>query len=194
MKPNAIMYLTILLILCMTIFNNTTASAHSPSACKSGGEGSGWKVNCSNGPPGHLGQQSTTYAYASGLAQQYKNITSTGATRWNNSGIVRISYSASSNNYIHQYSNTNTNTVAYATAQTFNNHKSRWNIYYNHSKMNGRSAAANNTTATHELGHSIGLGDLTNSSNRNKLMYGTETRTVTTHQAADRTGAREAVK
>lgn len=65
---------------------------------------------------------------------------------------------------------------------------------YNHSKMNGRSSTANNATATHEFGHSIGLVDLTNSSNSNKLMFGKESRTATTPQTADKNGAKEAVK
>ncbi|MGG0720150.1 hypothetical protein ABE096_21595 [Robertmurraya massiliosenegalensis] len=184
--------LVVALLLSSTILTSSVF-AHSASSCNSGSESSGWKVNCTS-THGHLGTSSTTYQYSPTLTQQYKNYTSTGASRWNNTGIVNISQSSSSGNIIYQHSDPNTSTVAYVTSQTFNNHKSSWFMSYNHSKMNGRTSAANNGTATHEFGHSIGIADLYNSSNKNKIMYGYEDRTVTVPQTADKTGAREAIK
>jgi len=60
-----------------------------------------------------------------------------------------------------------------------NGHFLRWTVEINRA---GRSNAA---TIGHEFGHALGLEGLTSESNRNKLMFGLSSRTVSTPQAAD---------
>lgn len=168
--------------------------AHSPSACNSGSESIGWRLHCTNSSNGHIGIASLTYKYSPNLSSSYKDYTSTGATRWNLTGIVNISESSNSQNVIFQYNDPNVSTRAYVRSYTFGNHKSRWDINYNHAKMKDSAPSTNNGTATHEFGHTIGLVDLTSSSNTNKLMYGTTARTVNFPQFADMEGAREGIK
>ncbi|MEN2465846.1 hypothetical protein [Ornithinibacillus sp. JPR2-1] len=109
-------------------------------------------------------------------------------------GVVNITYSSNSNNLIFHHNDPNTSVIARVSSNVFNNHKSRWNLSYNDSKMPNYGLTERNGIATHEIGHTIGLADLENSSNTNKLMFGTQARTVNFPQLADIEGAREGVK
>jgi len=186
--------LSILLVLPLVFTMHFVVSAHSASSCDSGSESRGWKVHCSNSSNGHIGIYSFDFKYSPNLSSSYKNITNQGKSRWNTVGAVNINYSSNSNNIVSQYSDPNTSTIAHVQSNTFNNHKTRWQLSYNDSKMDSRTDSKNIATSAHEFGHTIGLADLIQSSNEGKLMYGYSSRTVGYPQLSDITGAEEGVK
>lgn len=169
-----------------------TSSAHS-STCNSGSEMYGYIVNC--GSPGHAGTRYINYRFDN-VPARYQTFTANGVSRWNNTNVVSISLSTSSNNVVQIYRDNNSSTVASVTSvyNAATRHKTRWTMRYNEPKMTFRSDAQNNGTAAHEFGHTIGLADLYTSPNINKLMYGYSSRTVGFPTSSDITGAREAVK
>ncbi|WP_394913735.1 hypothetical protein, partial [uncultured Robinsoniella sp.] len=72
--------------------------------------------------------------------------------------------------------------------------KKTYIIYYK-AYMNKKSAKQNRGTATHEFGHTMGLMDLYNTSNRSKnIMYGVSDRTVYVPSANDIKGAKYATR
>lgn len=182
---------TLILLLSFFIWPNETANAHN-STCKRGSESVGWMVNCQS----HVGKTSDTYRYASDLSTTYKSYSSTGASRWNATGIINIRNVATSSNLVTSHGGPDSGTVAVTRSWTNSatGHKTRWEISYNRYVMGKRTSAQNNGTATHEFGHTIGLADLYNASNKNKMMYGRSDRTVYSPTSYDKTGAREAVK
>lgn len=173
---------------------NLSVYAHSSSSCNPGSESKGWLVYCNNYSNGHIGTPSYTYKYSPDLKSEYKSYTSTGVSRWNMTGIVNISYSSYSNNVIFHHDDPNSSVVARVSSSALNNHKTRWNLSYNDAKMPNYGTSEKNGIATHEIGHTIGLKNLENSTNKNKLMYGTQARTVNYPQFADIEGAKEGVK
>lgn len=182
----------LLLGLLLIFVSPNTANAHT-TACAPGGELLGYRVNCTS--PGHAGTRNITYRF-SGVPARYRSFTATGAARWNNTGVVSISQAVSSPNVVETYTDNNTSTVA-SVASVYNavtRHKTRWTMRYNETNMVFRSDAQNNGTAAHEFGHTIGLADLYNSANINRLMYGYSSRTTGVPTNTDITGAREAVR
>ncbi|MBX0314862.1 M43 family zinc metalloprotease [Planococcus glaciei] len=179
------------LLLSFFIWPNQEVDAHT-TTCKRGSESLGWLVNCSS----HAGKTSYTYRFATDLSATYKSYTSTGASRWNATSIVSIKNVSTSSNLVTSHGGPDTGTVAVTSSwkNATTGHKTRWEISYNRYLMGSRTSTKNNGTATHELGHTIGLGDLYNSSNKNKMMYGYSDRTVYAPTTTDKTGAREAVK
>lgn len=177
----------------ITISPNPT-NAHS-TTCLSGSEIKGYVVNCTS--PGHAGTRNIKYRY-NNVPTRYQGYTSTGVNRWNNTGVVSISFSASTliQNVVQTYHDNNTSTVASVTSyyNSTTRHKTRWTMKYNETLMMFRSDAQNNGTAAHEFGHTIGLADLYNSSNNNKLMYGYSSRTIGFPTGSDIAGAKEAIK
>ncbi|MBE1556555.1 M43 family zinc metalloprotease [Sporosarcina limicola] len=151
-----------------------------------------WIVNCSN----HAGTTSYTYNFEIGLGNEYKGYTYNGLLRWNGTNEVSIIQNPISQNIVKSHGGPDTSTVAKTTswANSTTGHKTRWEISYNRYLMGNRTTDQNNSTATHELGHTIGLSDLYNSTNKNKVMYGVGDRTVHTPSSYDIAGAREAVK
>ena len=183
----------ILAIAFITISPNSS-DAHSIN-CSSGSEGLGYVVNCTS--PGHAGTKAIKYRYDN-VPARYQGFASTGVGRWNKTNAVSISFSPSTliKNVVQTYYDNNTSTVASVTSyyNSTTRHKTRWTMKYNETLMMFRSDAQNNGTGTHEFGHTIGLADLYNSSNKNKIMYGYSSRTGGSPTSSDITGAREAVK
>ena len=169
------------------------ASAHTTS-CNYGSELYGWEVNCKTSTGGHT--SSNVYAYYfTGISTTYKQYALEGIARWNNTGIVNI-YSGSSSNYITEYWDYNTSSVAITTSWGSSDgyHKSKWAIKFNRVIMDGRGPTSNFSTGAHEIGHTIGLSDLYTNPNQNKLMYGYSDRTSHYPTTYDKSGATEATK
>ncbi|WP_080873460.1 hypothetical protein [Oceanobacillus timonensis] len=186
--------IAVIITLFSLAFVEYTASAHSGANCNSGSESTGWIVNCSN--PGHAGTSSYTYRLDPALDTAYAGYTNVGVNRWNDTGVTNITQAVSSDNLVTSHGGPDEDVVA-TTRSWYNSstsHKDRWEISYNTYVMNDRSASQNNGTAAHEMGHTIGLADLYENSNSNKLMYGYSSRTVTSPTSSDIAGAREAVQ
>ncbi|QNK57709.1 hypothetical protein [Paenibacillus sp. PAMC21692] len=183
---------TFSLLLCFLSLTTPAVSAHpSGVSCFLGSELLGYVVDCNN----H--QSSSTFNYnATGLDATYLGYTTTGASSWSGTVTINSSFSILAQGYYSTYSDPDTSTVAafYDYSSNSSGHLTTWRIKNNKSKMDGRTASANNGTAAHELGHAIGLNDLYGSPNSGKLMYGYSTRTTTVPTSSDITGATEATK
>lgn len=190
-KKNFLLVLISTLLLALCFYNPNITEAHT-TTCKSGSESVGWAVNCDS----HAGTKYINYTFSPSLETAYKNFTYTGVANWNNTSVVSFSYSVSSNNIVTSHGGPDTSTTATTTSwkNPLTGHKTRWELSYNKYVMDGRTTTQNNATATHELGHGIGLKDLKLGSNNNKIMYGYGTRTVSTPVSSDITGAREAIQ
>lgn len=130
------------------------------------------------------------------VTQAYKDYTFEGAKRWNDTNIVSIyEWFGTSNNKVMEYWDPDTSTNAYvASVADLDGHKTSWTMAYNRSNMDGRTIWANQNTAAHEMGHTIGVADLYLDGNNDKLMYGYSNRTVTHPTTKDKDGATEATK
>ncbi|MED4128161.1 hypothetical protein [Shouchella miscanthi] len=168
------------------------ASAHGSSACKPGSENAGWKVRCN----GHGGDDRGVVLYdTTGLSSKYLGYAETGAARLNATGLIGFYKNTFTSNKVKTYRNADDGYNAYVRAWYSFSHITKWEMNFNTYAMNNRTDAANRGTATHEFGHTVGMLDLYNSTNKNKILYGYgNTRTVTTPQAADKTGMKEATK
>ena len=138
--------------------------------CFSGGEAWGYVVNC-EAPYGHAG---TSYIPFQDnlIPATYKSYVDTAVVRWNSTGIVNITRVISSVNKITTYvdPNDDSNASVSSSVDPFTGHKLSWAMKFNTSHMGPRTAALNQATATHEFGHSIGLGHVLSASNKNKIM------------------------
>lgn len=172
-KKLSSIFLGLIILLSLVMPNN--ANAHK-STCINGSESVGWIVNCDS----HAGKSSYIYKFDIGLSSAYQGYTLTGVSRWNSTGIVYISPATTSTNLVTSHGGSDTSTVAVTRSwkNSTTGHKTRWEFSYNRYVMGNRTATQNNETATHEIGHTIGLADLYKSYNNNKLMYGTSSRTV----------------
>ncbi|MFE0555126.1 hypothetical protein ACFW1P_04210 [Paenibacillus sp. NPDC058910] len=164
----------------------------SPNTCHPNGESSGFSVDCNN----HQGSSSFTYNLQ-GVDSEYAGYVYNGASRWTNTGVVKISKTEtqSNNGRIIKYADPNTSTVAYFANyySDSNGHLYAWTIGMNTSVMKGRDPAKNSEALAHELGHAIGLNDLYSDNNKGKLMYGYSDRTSSLPTSRDIAGAKEAI-
>lgn len=182
--------LLVALVLIFAILPAQKGSAH---VCTAYGEMYGYYIDCSY----HQADKYFSYNTASTMSSTYQNYVSGGASKWNNTGAASISrsFSYSANGYVHIYTDSNSSTVAafYNYASNTYGHLTKWSIKMNTSIMNGRTAAKNQETMAHELGHAIGLNDLYLSGNSGVLMYGYSSRTASSPTSKDITGANRAV-
>ena len=149
-----------------------------------GGEDIGWSIDENY----HTNGTALTYSFSSDpdLNSTYKSHVLTGASRWN--GIVTITNKAdgSGTGSISTFYNPDTSTVAVFKEYSSNNsgHLTSWKIEMNRAKN------VSSTTLAHEFGHVIGLNDLYDTQNINKLMYGYTSSTATMPSASDKWGAK----
>ncbi|QOY35116.1 hypothetical protein AWH56_020810 [Anaerobacillus isosaccharinicus] len=188
MKRIIVLFLIFLLLTPLSVF------AHPSHECFPGGEGFGYKVNCGE-PFGHQSRTSYHYRFVSGTSSEWINLTRNAVTHWNNTGIVSISENSISNSTVGTYSDSSSSTVAYVASVTNGSgHKTSWSLRYNFPVMTGYGLTKQRTIARHEFGHTVGLADLYDTSNNDKLMYGYTSGTATGVTSYDITGAKEAVK
>lgn len=145
---------------------------------------------------GHAGVSHYTYNFAADLSNDYKLISNVGIGRWTSTSIVSIQNSLTSNNLITSYGGPDTGIAAITSswANPTTGHKTRWELSYNRFTMGNNTLEKNYTIAAHEIGHTIGLADLYNYTNADKLLYGYMTLTASSPTSADKTGAHEAIK
>lgn len=150
-----------------------------------GGEDVGWSID----EDYHTNGTTLTYSFSTSdsyLSSTYKSYVTTGASRWSGTMTITNKTDGSGTGEISTYNDPNTNTVAKFCEYTSNSsgHLTSWKI-----KMN-RAKTVTATTLAHEFGHAIGLNDLYDDQNVNKLMYGISSRTVTSPTTSDKWGAK----
>lgn len=150
-----------------------------------GGEDVGWSVDELH----HTNGTGTSYSFSTTdteLTGLHKQIVIEGANKW--SGIVTITNKTDGTGVgkIETVYNANSGILAECTSYKTgtNGHLTGWRIILN------RAYSVTSTDVAHEFGHAIGLNDLYQSKNKNKLMYGySDTRTASRPTSSDVSGA-----
>ncbi len=150
-----------------------------------GGEHIGWSID----EDYHTNGTTLTYSFSSSdpyLSSTYKSYVTTGANKWSGTMTITNKTDGSGTGEISTYNDPNTSTTAKFCEYSSNNsgHLTSWKIKIN------RAKTVTATTLAHEFGHVIGLNDLYESQNSNRLMYGYSSRTVTSPSSLDKWGAK----
>lgn len=135
-----------------------------------GGEDVGWSIDESC----HTNGTTITYSFSttdSALTNSYKTYTIEGASKWNDVVNIINKTDGTGTGEISTIYDANTAMVAKFTIPTTNGtdangHLKEWSIVMN------RAYNITSITMAHEFGHVIGLNDLYESKNRDKIMYG----------------------
>ncbi len=146
-----------------------------------GGEMVGWSIDESF----HLGNTSCGFRYSSQFPPALIPIVEAGAQKW--LPYVTFGYSDSGMGVFTFYNNPRDPAMAAFTqyaADSMTGHLTTWTIKIN------ISYTLTEETIAHELGHVIGLNDLYDLGNTNKLMYGVDNRTVTGPSESDLWGVK----
>lgn len=199
----------LLLVVLLFVLPPKGIEAHPEETCRAGGEEIGWKIGCGGGY-GHIGPHERRMAYdMSKLPAEYQSIVVEGAKRWNDTGIVDFREAAvgqKSTGTMDVYNDEETSVIAAVWVQInyedhFNrygnyrtNHIKSWEMKFNLAQTTHRSFEENAAVAAHEFGHTIGLHDLYEKHNSEKLMYGYMTPAQHSPTKKDIEGALEAVK
>lgn len=132
------------------------------------------------------------------LNKTYKGYMTYGAKVWKDCGVVTLTRSKSSPNKVKMTNKADTSSFAWA--RTYGDSQTgkiyEFEICFNRKNMDKRSALKNKVTAAHEVGHTLGLLDLCEKRNENKLMCGNGRRkeSVTKPMPADIKGAKYATR
>ena len=150
-----------------------------------GGESIGWSIDENY----HTDGTTLTYSFSSSdpyLDSTYRSYVTTGASLW--SGIVTITNKSdgTGTGEISTFYNPNVGVVAqfYEYSADTSGHLTSWKIQINRAKN------VNATVIAHEFGHAIGLNDLYEDQNIDKLMYGLTSGTATSPTTSDAWGAK----
>ncbi|MBQ4641921.1 MAG: hypothetical protein IJB47_04850 [Oscillospiraceae bacterium] len=160
-----------------------------------GGEDVGWCAYEER----HMNETSMTYSFQDGnafLLDENKADTHTAASRW--SGTVNFQYEEEGgaieitmiNTMPIRYDEDGNEIIVYATTEPtqsgVNGHPQKWKITLNY-RFNADITPG---VIAHEFGHVIGLNDLYESQNSNKLMYYSRTENTHSPTSSDRWGAK----
>ena len=150
-----------------------------------GGENIGWSIDEMNHTNGNV----LTYSFSSSdpfLSDIYKSLVAGGANQWSGTITIINKTDGSGTGEISTYNNPNQYALAEFCDYSSDNsgHLTSWKIRIN------RAQNATATTLAHEFGHAIGLNDLYEDQNINKLMYGYSNSAVTSPTQMDQWGAK----
>lgn len=134
----------------------------------------------------------------SALNKTYKSYMNYGVKVWKDSGALTLKRNKSSQNKIEMSNKLDSTVLADTTTWgDFRTGKvTKFRIRFNGREMKKKSASINKIVTAHEIGHSIGLLDLYEKRNKNKLMYGIADwkENVTKPMPADLKGAKYATR
>jgi len=186
---------TIALILSFSLIPTSSAHVIKQGGTVIWGENSGWIVDEDN----HTNSTTVLYKFdetdpyvnsATGGNYSYRGYAVLGAARWTNNTIYTVSQSSSAVGVVGTFNNVSPDAFI-AWFHSFDSnilgHLTEWEISMNRAKMPNDITKAGAVMA-HEFGHAFGLRDLYETRNRDKLMYGHESRTATIPQTADLQG------
>lgn len=189
MKNNTIrMNMSLLCLLFCVLFSTLTVVA---AVVVYGSEAKGYLVSANQ-----LRKNTVTFD-DSKLNATYKGYTNSAVARWKATNVITFKRDKSSRNKVLTYSAPNSGATAYTKSifSTVDGRIVEFSVNYNKAYMNKKSAKQNRGTATHEFGHTMGLMDLYNTSNRSKnIMYGVSDRTVYVPSSNDIKGAKYATR
>lgn len=144
----------------------------------------GWLVDESS----HTNGSSLTYSFTNDpyLTKSLQDCVREGASKWAGTVTITNRTDGSGVGKISTYSNPRDEAVAKTGwyIEDSSGHRIDWEIQIN------RAHTVTSTTLAHEFGHAIGLKALYSSTDRGKLMYGYENRTVTSPANSDKWGAK----
>lgn len=152
-----------------------------------GGEKVGWFIDESC----HSANGAISYRIASGTSSSAQTKMVNGAALWNNASNSPVTFTQVSSGGTGLFQAVSMGSGIKAvfdplSVNSNNGHLTSWRIRLNSDYL----GSINAVTVAHELGHVIGLNDLYELSNKNKLMYKTDVgRTATAPHAADIRGA-----
>lgn len=152
-----------------------------------GGEAVGWFID----EDYHTNGTTLTYSFSTDdpyLLDRYKTYTRDGASMWSGTVNIVCKTDGTGTGLISTMPLTDDNTDIVAQCCNYkadsSGHFKSWEI-----KLNRAHLQSANTLA-HEFGHAIGLKDMYADRNRDKLMYGYESRTATGPTTSDKWGAK----
>lgn len=142
----------------------------------------------------HMGSKETTYRMGSeSVKALYMSYMTNGAALWGS--YVDVTYSSSSMGYVYNVTDSTSNVLANtSTSAGTDGITTGWTIKINSYLFDSKSTAGKNRIIAHELGHVFGLGDLYDSADSGKIMYGiyNETSAVNTYDIKGMTVVTEA--
>lgn len=156
--------------------------------------GLGYMTKCEK----HSESRYIYYYTTTGMDSKYKSFVTSGAAKWNNTGVTNIiAGTVGVGGHVYKYTDANTSTIAAVGGNFYSStgHWSSWYMKMNTSKLDSYTSALSNGVIAHEFGHVIGLRDLYTAPNTDKLMYAyVNPNTFTTSPtSADIAGAKKAI-
>ncbi|MCI8484221.1 MAG: hypothetical protein HFH41_07760 [Lachnospiraceae bacterium] len=131
----------------------------------------------------------------SALNKTYRSYMNYGVKVWKDSGVVTLKRKSSSiNKVVMTKSDSRSLAWTYTWGDSRNGKIQQFEIWFNTRQMSKRGKSGNQAIAAHEIGHAIGLLDLYEKRNRDKLMYGIENKEVVKPTKADIKGGKYATR
>ncbi|MFS1518477.1 hypothetical protein V1503_18750 [Bacillus sp. SCS-151] len=188
-------YFALIATVFLLILSPSISSAHTSGP--DGSESEGWVLKLN----GHAGTSLDSFSLNPKITiggSLYNEILG-GAAKWDSSD-VSFYHNSSGNGvgYISTFTQPDSDTIAqfYGRDTNSQGHYIRWTMDINVPRYNDYDTADRKIILAHEFGHAVGLKDLRDTSNNDKLMYGTtkEWDWPSYPTPADKTGAKEASK
>ena len=191
-------YLVMLCLLLLVSSVPFQTSAHPAGAlCQAGSEMLGWRVDCSNHQAAPSFKWYTPIADSpTAVDYRYRMAANAGASKWKDTVTITNSTSSTNSGYIYTFNDSNTSILGVFHDYSSNGqgHLISWKIKFNKTALDTFTVAQVAVIAAHEFGHAIGMYDLYQIGNNDKLMYAYWPYTTVSPTAKDILGAKEATR